>query len=227
MLAELKDIVKKIPDGSYERTLLENVSLNIEENEVVALVGTSGSGKTALLRILACLEGARKGTYLFNNNIHVVNMSQSALANMRRKYMGFIGFEPEFLENMTVQECLSMPLSALSIPAKNQRSQMIDILESLGMVSKLSAPIHKLQYYERMYISAARAFIKKPLLVVADEPGKQLHSNEAVALFDALLALRKEIGGTLVYTTYDPAHLKKADRVVYMKNGRIVKTEEH
>lgn len=224
MLAELKNLSKKISDGAFQRFLLEDISLTIAPNEIIALVGTSGAGKSGLLRALSCLESINIGEYYFNN-VLVTNMPESSLANMRRQYMGFIGFEPEFLENMSVEECLSMPLSALSINHKSQKEMILDILEIIGLVSKLKTPINKLQYYERMYISAARAFIKKPLLVVADNPAKKLHSNEALSFFNLLITLQKEYGGTLIYSTYDPSHLKYANRIAYMKNGKIIRIE--
>lgn len=222
MLAELTNISKTIPDGTHKRELLTEINLSIEDNDIIALVGTSGAGKTALLRGLSCLEVFYQGSYQFNN-IQVVNMPESGLANIRRNYMGFIGFEPEFLNNMTVSECLNMPLFNISF--RERKKRVIDILEFIGLLSKLKTPIHKLQYYERMYISIARAFIKKPLLVVADDPGKQLHSSEALALLDLTSALRREYGGALIYSTYDPALLKKAGKIIYMKNGKILKME--
>ncbi|MGL4561997.1 MAG: ATP-binding cassette domain-containing protein, partial [Brevinema sp.] len=128
MLATMKNITKKIFDGSFERILLEDISLTFELNEIIALVGTSGAGKSALLRILSGLEVINNGEYHFNNTL-VTNMPESALANLRRKNMGFIGFEPEFLQNMTVEECLSMPLNGLSISHKDQKNLIIDALE--------------------------------------------------------------------------------------------------
>lgn len=224
MLVQITNLDKKIPDGSFKRTLLDNINLTLEENQIVALVGTSGSGKTALLRALSCLEVTKQGEYLFNGLL-VSNLSESALANIRRQYMGFIGFEPEFIEGMTVKECLSMPLNALSLPYKEQKNRIIDGLELIGLLSKLNNTIDSLQYYERMYIAATRAFIKKPLLVVADDPCKQLHSDESSAFLDLIMTLAREFGGAFVYATYDPAHLNKANKICYMKNGKIIKTE--
>ncbi len=224
MLVQIKNLNKKIPDGSFDRTLLQDIDLTIAENEIVALVGTSGAGKTALLRALGCIEVVREGEYLFNG-VQVVNLAESGLANMRRQYMGFIGFEPEFIEQMTVRECLSMPLTALSVSYKEQKNRMIDVLDLIGLMLKIDSPLSTLQYYERMYISAARAFIKKPLLVIADDPCKQLHSDEANSYLTLITTLAREFGGALVFSTYDPSHLKKAQKIFYMKNGKILKTE--
>ncbi|MGL4394572.1 MAG: ATP-binding cassette domain-containing protein [Brevinema sp.] len=224
MLAELKNVSKKIADGAFERTLLDDITINLESNEVVALVGTSGAGKSALLRALSGLETIKTGEYIFNGTL-MSNMPESGLANIRRKHMGFIGFEPEFLENMTVEECISMPLSGLSTPYKEQKRLINETLDVLGLGAKLKTDLSQLQYYERMYVAAARAFIKKPLLVVADDPTKKLHSNEALSFFNVLTTLQKEFGGTLVYSTYDPAHLQFASRIIYMKNGKIVRKE--
>ena len=223
MIVQTTNLSKKIPDGSFQRTLLDDINLTVLQNEIIALVGTSGAGKTALLRALSCLEVIHEGEYTFNGSVQIVNLPESGLANMRRMYMGFIGFEPEFIDNMTVKECLDMPLSALAVSYKERKNRVIDILELVGLTSKLNDSISSLQYYERMYIAAARAFIKKPLLVVADNPCKQLHSSEAIAFLELLTTLSKEYGGALVYSTYDPAHLKKANKIVYMKDGKIIK----
>ncbi|MGL4388499.1 MAG: ATP-binding cassette domain-containing protein [Brevinema sp.] len=224
MLAELKNVTKKISDGAFDRLLLEDISFTFDLNEMIALVGTSGAGKSALLRVLSGLEVINIGEYNFNNTL-MSNIPESALANMRRKYMGFIGFEPEFLNNMTVEECLSMPLVGLSIAHKEHKNMVIDTLEILGLVSKLKSKLSQLQYYERMYVSAARAFIKKPLLVVADDPTKKLHSNESLSFFNLLITLQKAYGGTVIYSTYDPSHLQFSTRIIYMKNGKIIRKE--
>ncbi|MGL5955075.1 MAG: ATP-binding cassette domain-containing protein [Brevinema sp.] len=223
MVVQVTNLSKKILDGAFQRNLLENINLNIKKNEIVALVGTSGAGKSALLRILSCLEVAYEGEYLFNGTTQIINLPESGLANIRRQYMGFIGFEPEFIDQMSVKECLEMPLIALGVSYKERKNRMIDILELVGLLSKLNSSIHSLQHYERMYISAARAFIKKPLLVVADDPCKQLHSSEALALLELMTKLSQEYNSALVYSTYDPNHLKKADKIVYMKDGKIIK----
>ena len=223
MIVQITNLSKKIPDGSFQRALLNDINLTIQENEIVALVGTSGAGKTALLRALSCLEVIHEGEYVFNGSVQIINLPESGLANMRRMYMGFIGFEPEFIDNMTVKECLDMPLSALAVSYNEKKNRIIDILELVGLTSKLNNSVSSLQYYERMYIAAARAFIKKPLLVVADNPCKQLHSAEAIAFLELLTTLSREYGGALVYSTYDPAHLKKANKIVYMKDGNILK----
>jgi len=222
MLGELQNISKNIEDGTHTRELLTDINLSIEDNDIIALVGTSGAGKTSLLRGISCLEVFHYGSYQFNNT-QVANMPDLGLAKIRREFIGYIGFEPEFLNNMTVIECLSMPL--INTSSREQKKRIIEILEFIGLLSKLKTAIHKLQYYERMYIAAARAFIKRPLLVVGDEPGKQLHSNEALAFLELLTALRREYGGALIYSTYDPNQLKKASKIVYMKNGKILKVE--
>lgn len=226
MIAQITNLSKNIPDGSFQRSLLQEVNLSIHPNEIVALVGTSGAGKTTLLKILGCLEVAHEGGYLFNDTTQIVNLPESGLSNMRRQYIGFIGFEPEFLDQMTVKECLAMPLQALGISYKEQKNRMIDVLELIGLLPKLNVPVASLQYYERMYIAGARAFIKKPLLVVADAPCKQLHSSEALAYLDLLSILSREFGGALVFSTYDPAHLKKAQKIIYIRDGKILKTEQ-
>ncbi|MGL4677316.1 MAG: ATP-binding cassette domain-containing protein [Brevinema sp.] len=223
MVVQITNLSKKIRDGAFQRNLLEHINLSIKKNEIVALVGTSGAGKTALLRILSCLEVAYEGEYFFNGTNQIINLPESGLANMRRQYMGFIGFEPEFIDQITVKECLEMPLNALGISYKEKKNRIIDILEIVGLLSKLNHSIQSLQYYERMYISVARAFIKKPILVVADNPCKQLHSSEAIALLDLMTKLSQDYDSTLVYSTYDPAHLKKANTIVYMKDGKIIK----
>lgn len=223
MIAQIKQLTKTIPDGSFKRTILNDIHLDINKDEIVALVGTSGAGKTALLRILSCLEVAYEGEYIFNSTNQIINLPESGLANMRRQYMGFIGFEPEFIEQMTIRECLEMPLSALGISYKESKNRIIDILELIGLLSKINTPISSLQYYEKMYVAAARAFIKKPKLVVADDPCKHLHTAEVVAFLDLLTTLAHEQGGAFVYSTYDPNQLSKANKIVYMKDGKILK----
>ncbi len=225
MIAQITNLSKQIPDGKFKRTILHDINLEIEKEDIIALVGTSGAGKTALLRVLGCLEVAHEGNYAFNGTHQIVNLAESGLANIRRNYIGFIGFEPEFIEQMTVKECLHMPLDAAGVGSKERKNRVIDILELLGLLARVNTPIKKLQYYERMYIAAARAYIKRPLLVVADDPCKQLHSSEASAYLDLLTTLCKQYGGALVFSTYDPAHLKKANRIVYMKDGNIIKTQ--
>lgn len=225
MLAELKNIKKIVHDAAESRVLLSDINFTLDDNDIIALVGTSGAGKTALLRILGCLDNATQGEYLLNGT-NVSGLSESGLAVVRRKSIGFLGFEPEFLDTMNVEECLEFPLSGLSMSSKEKRSKILEILEFIGLLSKLKTPLKQLPFPEKMHIAAARAFIKRPALIIADEPGKKLHSQESAALFELLASLRREYGGTLIFSTYDPAHLKKAYRLFYMKNGKIIKIED-
>ena len=224
MAAILKDISKIIKDGQDKRAILDGVSCTIGESDTVALVGTAGSGKTALLRVLGCLDNPSSGQYTLVDKV-AGQLSESALAAMRRQYIGFIGFEPEFIESMSVEECLDMPLSALNLSQKVRRERITEVLDFVGQASKARMPLSKLRLSEKMLIAAARAFIKRPLIVVADEPGKKMFSNESLDLLDILVSLRRQYGGAMVFSTYDPAHLKKADRLFYMRNGRIIKEE--
>lgn len=224
MAAVLTNITRVVKDGPDKRLLLDGISCSIAEDDIVALVGTAGSGKTALLRILGCLDNATEGDYLLGEKIST-RLPEISLAAIRRQYIGYMGFEPEFIENMSVEECLDMPLSALNISSKQRKERISEILEFVGQSSKLRQPISKLRLTEKMQIAAARAFVKRPVLVVADEPGKKLFSNESSDLLDMLVALRRQFGGALVFSTYDPAHLKKARRLFYMRNGKIIKED--
>ncbi|MGL5253521.1 MAG: ABC transporter ATP-binding protein [Brevinema sp.] len=224
MSVVLKDVSKIIKDGQDKRAVLDGVSCTIGENDTVALVGTAGSGKTALLRVLGCLDNPTSGQYTLGEKV-MGQLSEGALAAMRRQYIGFVGFEPEFIESMSVEECLDMPLSALKISPKNRRERIAEALDFVGQTSKMRMSLSKLRLSEKMLIAAARAFIKRPLLVVADEPGKKMFSNESLDLLDIMISLRRQYGSAVIFSTYDPAHLKKADRLFYMRNGRIIKEE--
>lgn len=225
MLVQLKNITKVIKDGGDQRTLLSDISCTMEDGEVIALVGTSGAGKTALLRILGCLDNASSGEYFLDEK-QATLLSEGSLAVLRRKYIGFMGFEPEIIDSMTVAECLEMPLDALEIHSNERKERLTEMLEFIGFSSKGRLLLSKLRMTDKMRVVAARAFIKNPLMVVADEPGKKLFSQESLDLLDLLISLRKHFGGSLVFSTYDPVHLKKADRLFYMRNGKIVKTED-
>lgn len=226
MLAEMKNIVKMIPDGDHFRTQLDNISLSIDKEEIVAISGDSGSGKHLLLRILACLETLSEGEYTFQNTL-ITNMSPSGLANIRRSYIGFIGFTPEFIENMSINEALDLPLYNLEISQKEKNLMKKEVLVLSGLLNKKNHIIDTLSLYEKKSLSIARAFIKNPPFIVAYEPFSTLHSEEFSKLSSLVETFLRKVSSALVYTSSDSRDLVIAQKIINLKDGTIMKAGEH
>jgi putative ABC transport system ATP-binding protein len=215
---ELRDIARHYQMGPHVVRALDGVSLSIEEGEYVTIVGSSGSGKSTLLNILGCLDSPSSGQYFLNGQ-DVARLSQSALAAVRGRRIGFVFQTFELLPRMTALRNVELPLLYRSSP--NRRAKALEALRRVGLGERADHRPSEMSGGQRQRVAIARALAQEPTILLADEPTGNLDSKtgqEILALFDQL----NHAGQTIVLVTHDPAIAQRSRRVVRLSDGTVL-----
>lgn len=201
--------------------VLKGVDLEIQQGEIVSIVGPSGAGKTTLLQILGTLDDANQGEIIIHgNNLHVMNEKQKA--RFRNQTIGFIFQFHQLLPEFTALENVMIPaLIAGKSPAKTTKKAS-ELLEYLQLSDRLDHKPSELSGGEKQRVAVARALINDPEIILADEPSGSLDSKNKEELHKLLFDLRDRFGLTVVIVTHDKELAALSDRVVSMKDGRIL-----
>jgi putative ABC transport system ATP-binding protein len=199
---------------------LRGVDLTVERGEFVALMGPSGCGKSTLLNVVAGLDVADEGTVLVAGE-EVTGRSEDDLARLRRRHIGIVFQFFNLLEGMTVLENVALPAVIAGRKRKSAESRARDLLDLLGIGDKASAVPGVLSGGQRQRLAIARALANEPTLLLADEPTGALDSDGGQEVIELLSRLHRG-GQTIVLVTHDPDVAEAAERVVRMRDGRIV-----
>jgi len=198
---------------------LDNISLEIKEGEFLSIVGPSGSGKSTLLSIIGCLDKPTKGKlYLFDKDISKLNDNQ--LSELRRKYLGFI-FQQYYLFNY-LNELENVQIG-LRISGNNNLEKAKELLNKVGLGDRLYNYPNQLSGGQQQRVVIARALVNDPKLILADEPTANIDEKSAKELLDILKKLNDEENRTIVISTHDLRVAEKTNRIVVIRNGKILK----
>ena len=216
-MIEIRNISK-----SFDRLrVLDDVSLTINDGEFLSIVGPSGAGKTTLLQIIGSLEAPDSGSVLYDGT-DIVKMKSDVLARFRNSNIGFVFQFHQLLPEFTITENVALPAM---IGGKSKREAMAEatkILEGLGLGSRLDHRPNQLSGGERQRAAAARALIKAPRVILADEPSGSLDSHNREELYRLFFELRATTGKTFIIVTHDESLAVNSDRVIHMNDGRII-----
>jgi len=219
MIVKLENVEKIYYVGGYPIKALDNVNLEIKEGEFLSIVGPSGSGKSTLLAIIGCLEKPTKGrVYLFDKDISKLNDNQ--LSELRRKYIGFI-FQQYYLFNYL--NALENVQIGLRISGNNNLEKAKELLNKVGLGDSLYYYPNQLSGGQQQRVVIARALAKDPKLILADEPTANIDEKSAKELLDILKKLNEEENRTIVIVTHDLRVAEKTNRIVVIRNGKILK----
>jgi putative ABC transport system ATP-binding protein len=211
--------------GKGEFTALTGIRLQISRGEFTGLIGPSGSGKTTLLNIIGSLDSPSSGVAeVFGRSVS--DLSPSEAANLRREKIGFIFQSYNLLAVHTVFENVEFPLLLLRIPSKKRKNMVNEALEWVGLSEKADARPSRLSGGECQRVAIARAMVKKPGLVLADEPTANLDAANSHHILQTMVALNKEFSTTFLFATHDEKVISYLKRKVYLLDGRIDKIEE-
>ncbi|RIK66555.1 MAG: hypothetical protein DCC65_09380 [Planctomycetota bacterium] len=216
-LIEFRDLQKIYRVGTELVHALRGVSLTIHQNEYVAIMGPSGSGKSTLMNILGCLDIPTSGSYLLNGT-EVSHLSQSALARIRGRQIGFVFQNFELLPRTTALKNVQLPLMYAMLPRRRQRA--LAALERVGLADRAKHRPNQLSGGQKQRVAIARALAQEPDIILADEPTGNLDSatgNEIMSIFDELYAS----GQTIIIVTHEPDIAQRCHRIVTLRDGMI------
>ena len=218
-LIELKDIYKIYHMGEETVHALDGINLTVDQGEFVAIVGSSGSGKSTAMNIIGCLDVPTSGTYHLGG-IDVSTMEDDQQAEIRNKMLGFIFQQYNLIPKLTVQENVELPLLYAGVSAEERRERAIQSLERVGLADKRKNLPSQLSGGQQQRVSIARALAGKPSVILADEPTGALDSRTGREVLHFLQKLNQE-GDTVVLITHDNTIAMEARRVVRIKDGQI------
>ena len=216
-----RNINKTYQDGSNATPVLHDVSLSIKTGEHVAILGSSGSGKSTLLHILGGLDKPSSGDVEFNGK-SLGKLSGNALAKLRNDEMGFIYQFHHLLGEFTALENVAMPLRIRGLPTKAAHSKAKVILDEVGLSHRADHLPSTMSGGERQRVAIARALVTEPSVVLADEPTGNLDDSTGEQIYKLLTSLSEKKGTAFVVVTHDIALAGKMDRVLKIKDGRLV-----
>lgn len=219
-LVELTDIYKIYHMGDSDVHALDGISLCIDKGEFVAIVGSSGSGKSTCMNIIGCLDVPTSGSYKLNGK-EISHYTDNELADVRNKMLGFIFQQYNLIPKLTVIENVQLPLLYGGCSEKEQRERAMVALERVGLADKAKNLPSQLSGGQQQRVSIARALAGDPSVILADEPTGALDSKTGRDVMLFLQQLHRE-GNTIILITHDNSIAALASRVIRVTDGRIV-----
>lgn len=213
-ILHVNNITKHYPN--QPSPALDHVSFHVSQGEFLGIMGASG--KTTLLNVLSTIDKPTEGD-ISMENIQIQKLSQAEAADFRKKQLGFIFQEYFLLDSLTIRENISVPLTLLHVPAGRIRSRVNALANAFGIESQLDKYPSKLSGGQQQRAAAARAMVKMPPLIFADEPTGALDSASATELLTALSETNRNLGSTILMVTHDPYAASYTDRILYFKDG--------
>ncbi len=223
-IISIEKLIKRFPVGGGEFTALNGIDLTFEKGEFTGIVGPSGSGKTTMLNILGSLDTPTKGvTEVLNTSS--ADMTPKLAASLRKKRIGFIFQTYNLMPVYTVYENVEFPLLLLKIPSPDRKKAVLEALEWVGLTDKIKSRPHMLSGGESQRVAIARAMVKKPDLVLADEPTANLDAKNSHHILQTMEKLNKELQTTFIFATHDDKVIGYLRRIIRLEDGRVVSDE--
>ena len=219
-LFEAKEVTKIY--GKAGHPSLSKVSFRVADGEFIGIMGASGSGKTTLLNVLSTIDTPTSGDILING-VNLKTLNHTSAADFRKDNLGFIFQEYFLLDSLTIRENISVPLTLQKLPPKKIEKMVRSLSERFGIASQLDKYPHELSGGQRKRASAARAIVKQPSILFADEPTGALDSSSATELLNALHEANLELHTTILMVTHDAYAASFASRILIFKDGSIIK----
>ena len=218
-MIELNDVTKIYRMGQVEVGALQGVSLRIERGEMAAIMGPSGSGKSTMMNIIGCLDVPTSGRYHLDGQ-DVARLGDDRLAEIRGRQIGFVFQTYNLLPRLTAQANVELPL--IYGGARNRKRRALEALERVGLADRASHRPTELSGGQQQRVGIARALVKEPRILLADEPTGNLDSHSSEEILALLEALNRDDGLTLVIVTHEPDIAARTGRVLTMLDGEIV-----
>jgi len=224
LIIKTHNLTKRFPMGKSEFTALKGIDLSLGKGEFAGLIGPSGSGKTTLLNIVGSLDKPSEGEVIVLDQ-SIGNLNAKAAAKLRKENIGFIFQSYNLLAVHTVFENVEFPLLLLKIASNERKKMVMDALEWVGLLDKIKSKPPQLSGGECQRVAIARAMVKKPSLVVADEPTANLDAANSHNVLQTMAKLNEELKTTFLFATHDEKVIGYLKRKIYLKDGKLDKDE--
>jgi putative ABC transport system ATP-binding protein len=225
--ARLTDVHKTYRVGAIEVQAVRGVDIEIAEGEFFSFAGPSGSGKTTLLNLLGALDTPTRGTVEIGGRA-TDGLSPTTLADFRNQHLGFIFQTFNLIPVLTVLENIEFPLQLLGVSDAAERRRRVEtLLEEVGLAGLSDRRPSELSGGQQQRVAVARALVKEPTLVLADEPTANLDSATALEVISLMKELNGRRGTTFIFSTHDRLVMDHARRLVRLRDGRIESDESH
>jgi putative ABC transport system ATP-binding protein len=220
-VVEFVGVYKVYGEGDTEVRALDGVDMRIQDGEFVAIMGSSGSGKSTCMNIVGCLDAPTRGAYLFRGvDVGALDADQRAL--LRRHYIGFVFQGYNLLARTTALENVELPLVYRRVPGKERRRRALEALDTVGLSDRAGHTPAELSGGQQQRVAIARALVCNPSLLLADEPTGNLDTARKIEIMELLVNLNRERGITIAMVTHEPDMAGYVSRVLMFKDGRIV-----
>ncbi len=216
---ELKAISRIYRIGNVSIPALHSISLNIQKNEYVALMGPSGSGKSTLMNIIGCLDPPSSGAYLLNG-IPVEEMNDNELAEIRNKQIGFVFQTFNLLPRYTALDNVALPLVYAGWNKQKREEKAKEMLIQVGLGNRISHKPNELSGGQKQRVAIARAVINNPSMLLADEPTGNLDSKTSIEIMELLGKIHRK-GNTIILVTHEEEIARYAHRIIRLKDGLV------
>lgn len=215
-----QDVERTFTGDGVETKAVDQVNLEFIAGEFVSIIGPSGSGKSTLLSLIGTLDQPTAGTILYDDQ-EVMKFSKRKIADFRFEEIGFVFQQFHLLPTLTALENVLTPLFARKVDY-NKRERAEEVLTQVGLVDKFDSLPSQLSGGQQQRVAIARAIVHKPSWLLADEPTGNLDTEAGENIFSLLKQLNKEEGCGVIFVTHDPALAKRADRIIEMRDGKIL-----
>lgn len=220
----VKNLTKIYKQGKVETPALLDVSFEVNNGEMVALMGRSGSGKSTLLRQLGLIDQPNSGKIIFNSR-ELAKTSERIRSKLRLETLGYVFQEYALIPELTALENVYLPAMMLRKKRVDFKKKATELLNLVGLGDRVRHLPRELSGGEQQRVAIARALINDPKIIFADEPTANLDTNSARVVMDTLRNLNRKLGVSIIFVSHNPDDKKYADRVIYLKDGRL--TEEY
>ena len=220
----LKNIVKRFPVGDGYFTALKGINLSFDKGEFAGFVGPSGSGKTTLLNIIGSLDSPTEGEAMILNK-NIASLSHRESAQLRNKHIGFIFQVYNLLPVYTVYENVEFALLLQKVSATERKKAVMQALDWVGLADFADKKPHKLSGGEGQRVAIARAMVKRPEILLADEPTANLDAENAHIILKTMKKLNEELDTTFLFSTHDEKVMAYLDRIVHLRDGKVEEDE--
>jgi len=219
-MIQTKNLKKLYTTEEVETTALNNINLEVQQGEFVAIMGPSGCGKSTLLNLLGLLDNPSDGEYFFLEH-EVSKFTERKRANLRKNNIGFVFQSFNLIDELTVYENVELPLLYLGFTASERKKRVNEVLERMQIMHRKNHFPQQLSGGQQQRVAVGRAVVANPKLILADEPTGNLDSSHGEEVMNMMAKLHEE-GTTIIMVTHSPAYSEYAQRVVHLFDGHIV-----